>query len=83
MEYRRCNYVALGRSSAAWRNQRGHEPVRGWMILTVGINKDDRPGDAPACTVPVSSSVGFKVLMAKNVIDNLSEETRKGMLEKA
>jgi DNA invertase Pin-like site-specific DNA recombinase len=26
---------------------------------------------------------GFKVLMAKNVIDNLSEETRKGMLEKA
>ena len=26
---------------------------------------------------------GIKVLMAKNVIDNLSEETRKGMLEKA
>ena len=26
---------------------------------------------------------GFKVLIAKNVIDNLSEETRKGMLEKA
>jgi site-specific DNA recombinase len=26
---------------------------------------------------------GLKVLMAKNVIDNLSEETRKGMLEKA
>ena len=25
---------------------------------------------------------GFKVLMAKNVIDNLSEETRTGMLEK-
>jgi hypothetical protein len=27
--------------------------------------------------------MGFKVLMAKNYIDNLSEETRKGMLEKA
>jgi site-specific DNA recombinase len=26
---------------------------------------------------------GIKVLMAKNYIDNLSEETRKGMLEKA
>jgi len=26
---------------------------------------------------------GMKVLMAKNFIDNLSEETRKGMLEKA
>jgi site-specific DNA recombinase len=26
---------------------------------------------------------GVKVLMAKNYIDNLSEETRKGMLEKA
>src|SRR5207244_5776086 len=26
---------------------------------------------------------GMKVLMAKNYIDNLSEETRKGMLEKA
>lgn len=26
---------------------------------------------------------GFKVIMAKNVIDNLSEETKKGMLEKA
>ena len=26
---------------------------------------------------------GIKVLMAKNYVDNLSEETRKGMLEKA
>ena len=26
---------------------------------------------------------GIKVLMAKNFIDNLSEETKKGMLEKA
>src|SRR4029079_18326073 len=26
---------------------------------------------------------GIKVLMAKNFVDNLSEETRKGMLEKA
>ena len=26
---------------------------------------------------------GIKVLMAKNIIDNLSEETRKGMIEKA
>jgi len=26
---------------------------------------------------------GIKVLMAKNYIDNLSEETRKGMTEKA
>jgi site-specific DNA recombinase len=26
---------------------------------------------------------GIKVLMAKNYIDNLSEETQKGMLEKA
>ena len=26
---------------------------------------------------------GIKVLMAKNFIDNLSEETRKGMVEKA
>jgi len=26
---------------------------------------------------------GIKVLMAKNYIDNLSEETKKGMLEKA
>ena len=26
---------------------------------------------------------GIKVLMAKNYIDNLSEETRKGMIEKA
>lgn len=26
---------------------------------------------------------GIKVLMAKNYIDNLSEETRKGMLEKS
>jgi site-specific DNA recombinase len=26
---------------------------------------------------------GIKVLMAKNYIDNLSEKTRKGMLEKA
>jgi hypothetical protein len=26
---------------------------------------------------------GVKVLMAKNYIDNLSEETRKGMTEKA
>ena len=26
---------------------------------------------------------GIKVLMVKNYIDNLSEETRKGMLEKA
>jgi len=26
---------------------------------------------------------GMKVLMAKNFIDNLSEETRKGMTEKA
>jgi site-specific DNA recombinase len=26
---------------------------------------------------------GIKVLMAKNYIDNLSDETRKGMVEKA
>ena len=26
---------------------------------------------------------GIKVLMAKNYVDNLSEETRKGMIEKA
>ena len=26
---------------------------------------------------------GIKALMAKNYVDNLSEETRKGMLEKA
>lgn len=26
---------------------------------------------------------GIKVLMAKNYIDNLSEETQKGMIEKA
>ena len=26
---------------------------------------------------------GIKVLMAKNFIDNLREETRKGMIEKA
>jgi site-specific DNA recombinase len=26
---------------------------------------------------------GIKVLMAKNYVDNLSEETRKGMFEKA
>jgi len=26
---------------------------------------------------------GIKVLMAKNYIDNLSEETKKGMIEKA
>ena len=39
---------------------------------------------SPPIPVPLKSSMhGIKVLMAKNYIDNLSEETRKGMMEKA
>jgi site-specific DNA recombinase len=37
----------------------------------------------PDSTSSAKLTHGFKVLMAKNYIDNLSEETRKGMLEKA
>lgn len=41
IESRRCEVVALGRSSTAGWNQCGREPVRGRMLLIVGVENDD------------------------------------------
>ena len=64
------------RGVRAFARSRGH--LCAWSRLRVGASC--------ACDESRSSEKfihGIKVLMVKNFIDNLSEETRKGMVEKA
>jgi hypothetical protein len=64
------------RGVRAFAGSRGH--LCAWSRLRVGASC--------ACDESRSSEKfihGIKVLMVKNFIDNLSDETRKGMVEKA
>ncbi len=76
-----CRTVLVEKTDRLYRN------LKDWVILddlsleihfikeNVSISRDSRSSE--------KFMHGIKVLMAKNYIDNLSEETRKGMLEKA
>jgi len=76
-----CRVVLVEKTDRLYRN------IKDWVILdeldleihfvkeNVIISKDSRSSE--------KFIHGIKVLMAKNYVDNLSEETRKGMLEKA
>src|SRR4030042_6253851 len=76
-----CRVILVEKTDRLYRN------FKDWVTLdemgleihlvkeNVVISKDSRSSE--------KFIHGIKVLMAKNYIDNLSEETRKGMLEKA
>jgi hypothetical protein len=92
------NSVVVDSQAAAWavrkcrcgtseKTDRLYRNLKDWVTLdeldqeihfvkeNVVISRDSRSSE--------KFMHGIKVLMAKNYIDNLSEETRKGMLEKA
>jgi len=78
---RNCRTLLVEKTDRLYRNLKDYVTIDG-LGLTIHFVKEN------VVLSPESRSNekfmhGIKVLMAKNYIDNLSEETRKGMLEKA
>ena len=78
---RNCRTLLVEKTDRLYRNLKDYVTIDG-LGLTIHFVKEN------VVLSPTSRSNekfmhGIKVLMAKNYIDNLSEETRKGMLEKA
>jgi len=76
-----CRTLLVEKTDRLYRNLKDYVTIDG-LGLTIQFVKEN------VVLSPESRSNekfmhGIKVLMAKNYIDNLSEETRKGMLEKA
>ena len=76
-----CRTLLVEKTDRLYRNLKDYVTIDG-LGLTIHFVKEN------VVLSPESRSNekfmhGIKVLMAKNYIDNLSEETRKGMLEKA
>ena len=76
-----CAAILVEKTDRLYRN------LKDWVTLDeLGVEVHLVKEGVVLSEVSVSSEKfvhGIKVLMAKNYIDNLSEETRKGMLEKA
>jgi site-specific DNA recombinase len=80
-EHSFCKSILVEKTNRLYRN------LKDWVTLDdLNVQVHLVKEGAILCEDSVSSEKfvhGIKVLMAKNYIDNLSEEVRKGMLEKA
>jgi site-specific DNA recombinase len=80
-KYPSCTAILVEKTDRLYRN------LKDWVMLDeLGVEIHLVKEGVVLSEASVSSEKfvhGIKVLMAKNYIDNLSEETRKGMLEKA
>jgi DNA invertase Pin-like site-specific DNA recombinase len=80
-EHSRCKTILVEKTDRLYRN------LKDWVTLDeLNLEIHMVKEGTILCKDSVSSEKlvhGIKVLMAKNYVDNLSEEVRKGMLEKA
>jgi site-specific DNA recombinase len=77
-----CHILLVKKTDRLYRNLKDWVSLDEIKGLEIHLVKDNVVLSDDSCSNEKFMH-GIKVLMAKNYIDNLSEETRKGMLEKA
>lgn len=81
-EHTECHTILVEKTDRLYRNIRDWVTLDDIVDLEIHLVKENIILNA-ASRSSEKFIHGIKVLMAKNFIDNLTEETRKGMLEKA